>query len=120
MTKENKDLQRYKDAVWDYLLEHSDITEGGSLFVKFHTKSRSVFEGHVTARIKGYHRGDPKARQHFLEQKSIEHVIIKKSKKEKWKAGKEERKKILDDVKFENDIRKYPQIIRILLRSVRK
>lgn len=115
-----KDIQKYKDAVWDYLLEHSDITKGGSLFVKFHTKNRTTFEGHINARIKGYHREDPKEKQNSLDTKALEHDIIKVKKKEKWKADRDERRKIMEDVKFENRIRNYPVIIRAFLRFIRK
>lgn len=57
-------LESYQDAVWSYLLEHCDIAQGGTLFVKFHTRGRTEFESHVGARWKhGYHRGDPKAKE---------------------------------------------------------
>lgn len=58
--------QVYMDAVWDYMLEHSDITHGGNLFVKFHTDSRRSFEKHVIARVKGYHRNDVKEKEALL------------------------------------------------------
>lgn len=58
-----KELQRYKDAVWSYVLEHSDLTPEGKFFVKFHTSGRPNFEDHVFARMGGYHRGDPTAKQ---------------------------------------------------------
>lgn len=63
MPKENKVLQGYKDAVWSYILEHSDMTTDGKFFVKFHTSGRPNFEDHVFARMGGYHRGDPTAKQ---------------------------------------------------------
>lgn len=112
--------QKYKDAVWDYLLEHSDITKGGSLFVKFHTKSRSVFEGHVNSRIGGYHRGDPVVREKILVEKTVQHVLTKKSKKEKWKATKEERFAAIQLVAIENKIRNYPPVIKQLARIYEK
>jgi hypothetical protein len=57
------DLTSYKDAVWDFLLEHSDITHGGALFAKFHTSHRADFERRIKARQKGYHRKDPKTKE---------------------------------------------------------
>jgi hypothetical protein len=60
----NPDLESYKDAVWSYILEHSDLLERGVFFVKFHTNGRPEFEKHIKARWKyGYHRGNPAERQ---------------------------------------------------------
>jgi len=112
--------QKYKDAVWDYLLEHSDITKGGSLFVKFHTKSRSTFEGHVNSRIGGYHRGDPVVREKILVEKSTQQLFKKKSKNEKWKASKQVRSEAMKMVAIENKIRNYPPIIKQLARFYEK
>ena len=39
-------------AAWDFILEHSDITKGGALFVKFHTSHRSDFERRLKARLR--------------------------------------------------------------------
>ena len=52
-------VKKYQDAVWDYIMEHCDITESGIYFVKFHTKNRKQFEGHIFNRVDGYHREDP-------------------------------------------------------------
>lgn len=120
MQKENKKLIEYQDAVWSYMLEHCDIQKSGALFVKFHTKSRSAFNGHINARIAGYHRGDPEERGREAETVSIQHIGKKKSKNEKWKADKNERFKIMQKVAIENKIRDYrfgvKQIMRIYLR----
>lgn len=60
----SKELQGYKDAVWSYILEHSDLVNRGTLFVKFHTSGRIAFEKHLKGRWKyGYHRGDPQKKQ---------------------------------------------------------
>lgn len=50
--------ERYKKAVWDFLMEHSDVADSGQIFVKFHTDNRKDFEARVWARFKGYHRID--------------------------------------------------------------
>jgi hypothetical protein len=44
-------LDPYKDAVWNFLLEHSDITKGGALFITFHTSNRADFERRINARL---------------------------------------------------------------------
>ena len=60
----NDEIASYKDAVWAYILEHCDIEDNGTLFVKFHCKGRGSFENHIVGRWKyGYHRGDPRARE---------------------------------------------------------
>lgn len=57
-----EEFAAYRKAVWDYVLEHSDLQASGVLFIKFHTDSRIEFEKHVRARMHwGYHRGDPNA-----------------------------------------------------------
>lgn len=103
----NKELEAWKDAYWDYLLEHSDIQESGALFVKFHTRNRKKFEGHVFARVKGYHRGDPREREKEMAVKAVEKVKVKKMKHEKWKADKDERSRMMQRVKRENELRRY-------------
>jgi hypothetical protein len=80
----SKDLTTYKDAVWDYLLEHSEITQGGALFVKFHTKGRRAFEGHVEARAKGYHREDPRAKEQVKEARQQAFQAKKQAKKTRY------------------------------------
>jgi hypothetical protein len=91
--KQNEELETYKDAVWDYMLEHCDITESGSFFVKFHTSGRVAFEKHIKGRWKyNYHRKDE--RSNFThKQKEIDatarkkaHKARKESKKHKHKA----------------------------------
>lgn len=119
--KINKELEAWKDAYWDYLLEHSDIQESGALFVKFHTRSRVMFEKHVFARVKGYHRGDPREREKEMVVKAVQKVKVKKMKHEKWKADKDERVRIMRMVKRENELRKYRwgvrQVLLFLFRS---
>lgn len=78
---EKDQLDSYKDAVWSYLLEHSDSQEGGALFVKFHTDDRATFERRINARWKsGYHRGDPVAKNETHLEKRFEHE------RKKWQA----------------------------------
>lgn len=43
-------------AVWDYIEEHSDITQNGTLFIKFHSSGFKEFYGRINSRMNGYHR----------------------------------------------------------------
>lgn len=95
----NKNTQKYKDAVWEFLLEHCDITQGGSYFVKFHTSSRANFEKRVYAREKyGYHREDVVAKQQKALNQKQSFETKKEEKKLKWerlKKESQERQKII-------------------------
>lgn len=44
------------DAVWQYILDHSDLTHEGTLFVKFHTKHKEGFARSIASRMKGWTR----------------------------------------------------------------
>lgn len=44
------------EAVWQYLLDHSDLTPEGTLFVKFHCKDKDGFMASVVSRMKGVTR----------------------------------------------------------------
>lgn len=94
------DIQGYQDAVWDFLLEHSDVTESGKLFIKFHTDDRRNFENRIFARWKyNYHREDVEAKAAKLEIAKITHAITKREKKEKYKADKKARIATLNEPK---------------------
>lgn len=86
------DIKGYQDAVWDYLLEHSEITESGKIFVKFHTDGRKNFENRVLSRWKyNYHREDVRAKALKLQETKLQHLKNQKEKKEKYKAEKKAR-----------------------------
>ena len=93
--RENKELQAWKDAMWDYLVEHSDLTERGSFFVKFHTRTRSQFEGHVASRIRGYHRKDE--RTNFTNEQKEKDAEARRKAHESEKLAKAQRKKMLKE-----------------------
>lgn len=104
--------QEYRDAVWDFILEHSDVTTRGAYFVKFHTSDRADFERRIRARgIWGYHRKDERTGETHLEkqERATElreaHVTRKKMKAEKWKADKETKRRALAEVKRQNELR---------------
>lgn len=93
--RENKELQAWKDAMWDYIVEHSDLTERGSFFVKFHTRTRSQFEGHVGSRIKGYHRVDE--RSNFTTEQKKKDAEARRVAHESEKLAKATRKKMMKE-----------------------
>lgn len=112
---EGRELREYKNAVWDYILEHCDIMPGGTIFVKFHTKGKTMFEGHINSRISGYHRGNPRTSEYKHEANKKQHELEKKKKHEMWKAGQAERRKIMDEVKRKNEIKQAHPILKLKL-----
>ena len=122
-------LQEWKDAVWDFMLEHSDITDGGSVFVKFHTDGRHNFENRLKGRaVHGYHRDDrrtgltteQKDKLHL--QRRLSKIKRGKEKRAKWKADKAERQLIMSETKALNErrvlLKKYPKLMRPLINRV--
>lgn len=90
--KYTPDIEGYKTAVWDFLLEHSEITDRGSVFIKFHTDGKKNFENRVLSRWKyNYHREDVQAKSHLQVEKKKTHIDTKTAKKAKWKAEKKAR-----------------------------
>jgi hypothetical protein len=86
-------VQKYKDAVWDFVFEHCDVTNGGSLFVKFHTPHRKNFEKRVYARLNGYHREDVKKKKFKAQTLKQEEMDKKIAKLEKYNERKKRIKK---------------------------
>jgi hypothetical protein len=121
-------LEEWKQAVWDYLLEHSDITNGGSLFVKFHTDSRYKFENRIIARVQGYHRKDKRLgvdtreKEILHEELSKRRITTKKKKRKRWEATREERRQIMKEVEYRNNLlryaRKFPKPLRPLVHRL--
>lgn len=106
MPKENEIIESYKQAVWDFILEHSEMLNSGTLFIKFHTSDRANLEKRIRARWKyNYHREDVRAKEAVHEEKQQVFVQTKKKKKEIWKASKEERKAAFEAVRRENERR---------------
>ena len=86
------DIRGYKQAVWDYFMEHCDITPNGSYFIKFHTDNQRNFENHIIGRWKhNYHRDDPRVMnekgQTLQEKVKSEKIELK----EKHKLNKKDR-----------------------------
>ena len=78
-------LPEYRDAVWAFLLEHSDIAPNGKIFVKFHADSRKNIENRIKARYKyEYHREEKRPEQkelkrkaNVLNQKEMEKALVR-------------------------------------------
>lgn len=107
-----EDVKDYQDAVWDFVLEHCDITENGAYFVKFHTTSRANLEKRLRARIKhNYHRIDDRTGETHKEKEEratklrTAFVMSKEAKRERWEADRDERKAKLAEVKRQNELR---------------
>lgn len=90
-------VHNFQQALWEYVLEHSDILPSGTLFVKFHTKSKSQLEGHIISRINGYHRGDPNKREKEMLEKQKEfndYKLEKQNRYAKLKIRQNKRRKL--------------------------
>lgn len=99
-----EDLETWKQALWDFILEHCEITGRGSIFVKFHTSGRADLEKRIRARWKyGYHREDVRAKEAVAVGRHDTHEVKKKQKYEKWKADKDERRRVMEELKRAND-----------------
>lgn len=129
MSKKSLTLQAYQDAVWDFLIEHSDVSSRGALFVKFHTSDRDNFEKRVRARaIHNYHRDDSRLKMTAQEKKDLHQSLVhstiqvKKQKREKWKASTEERRATFDRLKAMQIraaiLNKYPLRLRPLINRL--
>ncbi len=44
------------DAIWQYVLDHAEVSNDGVLFVKFHTTGKEQFRKRISYRMKGYQR----------------------------------------------------------------
>lgn len=91
-------LEEWKQGVWNYLIEHSDVTDKGSLFVKFHTKSQHAFENHVIARVyHGYSRDDSRLNMTREEKEELhiirryQSIMEKRAKRQKYQIEKKAR-----------------------------
>lgn len=113
----SKDIQGYQKAVWDFLLEHSEVLPSGATFVKFHTSGRDNFEKRVLARWHyGYHREDVDKKGADQENLRAEHTKRKIEKDIKWQAYKAERTKHFLKQKRKEKVQRYLQAF---LRPIR-
>lgn len=107
---ETPEIQAYKDAVWDFMLEHSDILEGGGIFIKFHADGRGNFEKRIRARLKyDYHRIDirtgesPKEKEARAEAQREARISEKKAKRDEYILSREKRLAAMAELKRENE-----------------
>lgn len=105
-------LKDYKQAVWEYMMEHCEITKSGAYFIKFHTNNKRQFEDHVTARLSGYHREDPIEKEVTGIAKQIKHKTDKVAKK---KTYKEEKKKRIQALRLVGRINNSPKWFKPIL-----
>ena len=88
-----KDINEYKDAVWAFLIEHCDVTDGGSFFFKFHASSRRNFEKRVWARyMYDYHREDWEEKNKNARKIRAKAKEKKERKREKYQLEKRKRR----------------------------
>ncbi len=86
------DIKGYQNAVWDFLLEHSEPSHTGKLWIKFGCDGKKNFENRVLARWKyNYHREDVEAKAKLVKAQEQKFKEDKKAKKEKWRREKKER-----------------------------
>lgn len=91
-----QEFREYQDAVWDFVMEHCDVLDSGSLFVKFHVKGRDNFENRILSRWRyGYHREDPKAKQIVVEEKKAENARIRKEKRKLYAKNRRKGRRLL-------------------------
>lgn len=51
-----KEEQAIFDAMWQWVLDHSDLDSAGTLFVKAHIKDKETFARSISYRVNGYYR----------------------------------------------------------------
>ncbi len=95
------DVKGYRDAVWDFLLEHCEITDTGSYFFKFHGSGRKNFEKRIHARFKySYHREDVLSKNDHAVAIKTEHENEKNRKRREYKEAKKKRRRLSPFLKF--------------------
>lgn len=114
----------YKQAVWDFLMEHCDITDRGSFFVKFHTSGRFDFEKRVNARLKyGYHRVDERTgftnskKEMDAELRRAAHISEKQSKKRRYILARDERLKALAELEAKRKVEQMSVVERFIHKA---
>lgn len=100
-TNERETIETWKDALWDFVLEHCELERNGAIFVKFHTSGRRDLEKRIRARWKyGYHREDVRAKEARHEVRQQVHEEVKRFKHERWKKEKQRRRRFQKTKEF--------------------
>lgn len=90
----SKDIQGYQKAVWDFLLEHSEVQDSGALFIKFHTSGKDNFEKRVLSRWHyGYHRENVEEKEQKHQDLRKIHTERKIEKELRWETYKEQKRR---------------------------
>ena len=106
------DIFGWQEAVWAYMLDHCDITEGGTFFIKFHTENKQQFMNHIRARWKhNYHRNDPVEKNKEGQDLKAQHHKEKEEAKARWQE-----KKKRHEVEWRRKLRSY--IIKLVNRYI--
>lgn len=105
--KPTTDKEQYKHAIWDYIMEHSEIEENGTIFVKFHVTTKSKFFGHIIARVNGYHRENPDkkylkalAKQNQHKQRCMDGQIKRQQKLQEENIEKQKQEKLQQSIRL--------------------
>lgn len=92
---EKETIEAWKDALWDFVLEHCEIEPNGSIFVKFHMSGRRDLEKRIRARWKyGYHREDVVEKEARKNVAQEVHRQVKAFKRERYEKEKKRRRRI--------------------------
>lgn len=108
--------KNYKQAIWQYLLDHSIVQQDGYMRVKFYIKDRNDLERRLRYRLDGFERY--KEEDIDKERKANIEMIIKLKTASKYSAMYNRKKdKVVKDIKESNNI--YKKLILYIHRKTR-
>ena len=77
------------EAVWDFMVEHSEILPSGTYFIKFHAKGKQNVINRFKARFYyGYHREDVHGKKLLANQFFRENQRVRKEKRDRYARSK--------------------------------
>lgn len=59
------------EAVWQYVMDHSEEMPNGELFIKFHIKDKNTFYKRIHARMGGLYRSDTEMANLIKDRKTV-------------------------------------------------
>lgn len=90
---QRESLDQWKQATWEFLLEHCDYLDSGAMFIKFHTQGRENLEKRIYARLRyKYHREDVVAKEERITTRRDAFEKERREKKERYDREKARRK----------------------------
>lgn len=99
MVEETEEIKKYKNALWDFMLEHSRILRSGTMRIIFDTPNRRNFEKRVNARLLyNYHREDTVVKQDLINSIQTDWTTKKQARREKYKNDKKNRREMLEEI----------------------